>query len=177
MWTQKEKTMVYEKIFAIRKIMIAHGFPVREIVNVKYSKAITTYGKCRKNKDNTVTITISEITIRDNSLINTIVHELCHAIDVENNYQHNHIWKQLANDVGKLFNENIVRCAEISKEYIEEKRNRCNYIIKCEHCGKEYYYMRKTKTIKTISQGNKRRYYCTKCGSHDLKVYDYGEQK
>ena len=156
MLTQKEKERINEKIFAIREIMIEHGFPVRKIVNVKYSNSISTYGICRKHKDNTVTIIISEITVRDKSINNTIIHELCHAIDVKNNYQHNYIWKQLANDVGKIFNENIVRCAKTSKEYIEEKRNRYKYIIKCKDCGKEYYYMKESKAIKNISKENSR---------------------
>lgn len=173
MLTQKEKERINEKIFAIREIMIEHGFPVKEIANIKYSKAVTIYGKCTHHKNNSVTITISEITVRDKSLNNTIIHELCHAIDVKNNYQHNYVWKQLANDVGKLFNENIVRCAKTSKEYIEEKRNRYKYIIKCKDCGKEYYYMKESKAVKNISTKNSRYKYHCRCGSHNLKVYNY----
>ena len=173
MWTQKEKERVYEKIFAIRKIMIEHGFPVRKIVNVKYSNSISTYGTCREHRDNTVTITISEITLRDNSLINTIVHELCHAVDVPNNKNHNYIWKQLAQKAGQLFNEDICRCAKTTKEYVEIKNSRCKYIIKCKHCGKEYHYIKASQAIKNISHGNSRKYHCTICGSYDLKVYNY----
>lgn len=176
MWTQKEKERVYEKIFAIREIMIEHGFPVRKIVNVKYSNSISTYGICRKHRDNTVTIIISEITVRDKSLNNTIIHELCHAIDIPNNIHHNYVWKQLAQKAGKIFNENIVRCAEISKEYMEIRKSKSKYTIKCKHCGKEYHYIRASQAIKNISHGNSRKYHCTICGSYDLKVYNYKEQ-
>lgn len=169
MWTQKEKERVYEKIFAIREIMIEHGFPVKEIVKVKYSNSISTYGTCERHKNNTVTITISEITVRDKSLNNTIIHELCHAVDVPNNNNHNYIWKQLANKVGKIFNENIVRCAKTSKEYMEEKLKRYKYIIKCKDCGNEYYYSKESKAIKNIANGNSRKYHC-KCGSYNLSI-------
>lgn len=175
MWTIKEKKEVYDKIFIAREIMIRNGFPVKKIINVKYSNAINIYGMCTRHRDNTVTITISEITLRDNSLINTIIHELCHAIDVPNNKNHNSIWQHLAQKAGKLFNEDICRCAKATKEYVEIKKSKCKYIIKCQCCGKEYHYIRASKAIKNIQHGNSRKYHCV-CGSYDLKVYNYKEQ-
>ena len=65
---------------------------------------------------------------------------------------------------------------KISKEYIEVRKSRYKYTIKCKHCGKEYNYIRESKAIKNVLHGNSRKYHCTICGSYDLKVYNYKKQ-
>lgn len=170
MWEEHEKMLCENMLFHIREVMLMHGFSVREI-KVEFINAVHIFGRCRKHNDNEATIYLSEVSLRDGSIKNTIIHELCHAVLFPNNVGHNTVWKNIAKEAGKIFGENITTKAETNEKTKEYQSEKCKYIIRCENCGKEYFYIRKSKAISAIINNHCGKYHCGKCKSHNLKVY------
>lgn len=168
MWEEQEKILCEKMLFHIRETMLLHGFKVRRIEKIKFITAVHIFGRCRKHDDNNATIYLSEVSLRDGSIKNTIIHELCHAVMFPNNVGHNTVWQKIAKEAGKIFGENITTRAQNNEKTREYQFNKYKYIIKCENCGRQYFYIRKSKAISAIIN-NSKSYRC-KCGSHNLRV-------
>lgn len=175
MWTKEEKVKVNELIRAYRSIMIQNGFNVRAVVEVKYSNAISTFGRCRRVSPTQCIITIAHIAMDSgaDNLKNTIVHELCHAVIADHNVGHNYVWKTIAKQMSVLFNTRItvyVSEAEQKEQIAIQKKKRTKFIIKCKDCGQEYKYMRETRTVRMIKYSKNHGCTCGRCKSSNLVV-------
>jgi len=77
------------------------------------------FGSCRWNKFSQLRVVSIYKTHYEASevddVINTIVHELCHAVDYQFS-MHGRFWKYIAQVAGKHFKTKISRCDEWSKE-------------------------------------------------------------
>lgn len=180
MWTQKEKNFVAEMVLELRAEMIANGFSVRPIAEIKYSNAIHCFGRCKRMPYGDCVITIAHIAIDSgiDNLKNTIIHELCHAVLEVDNRGHNYVWKQIAKRASEVFSTHItVRVSEEEqKTQVKQALLReSQYTVKCNCCGIESHYLRAGKVVKTIARYNKAKnnnhgYRCRKCGSNNLVV-------
>lgn len=175
MWTQKEKNFVAEMVLELRTEMIANGFSVRPIAEIKYSNAIHCFGRCKRMPYGDCVITIAHIAMDSgiDNLKNTIIHELCHAVLEVDNRGHNYVWKQIAKRASEVFNTHItVYVAEKEqKEQIAIQNNKkAKFTIKCKDCGQEYKYMRETRTVKMIKRFKNHGCTCGRCKSSNLVV-------
>jgi predicted SprT family Zn-dependent metalloprotease len=106
-------------------------------------------------------------------ITNTIVHELCHAIDYKFS-KHGAHWKWIAKIAGQHFNTKITRCGARTEEENEERRKKAIAILVCNKCGKEYLLFKKSNMY--ISQG--RGYSCGVCGrGHELGFHDLNKKQ
>ena len=123
-------------------------------------------------------ITISDRLLKDDvddmATKNTIAHELLHTICGGNG--HTGEWKKAAEKLNRAYGYNIKRCTSSEEKGVENvvsavKRNGPKYIIRCENCGLEFKYYKKSKMITNfIDRPDYVRKYCrcSKCKSHNL---------
>lgn len=90
-------------------------------------------------------LTLNSLLINYDEIIDTILHELCHAYDSTKS-GHGKEWKLLALKVGKAYGTSITRCT--SKMTVDEKIASKKAIAKmtCNGCGIVYYIYRKCST-------------------------------
>lgn len=175
MWTQKEKNFVAEMVLKLRTEMIANGFSVRPIAEIKYSNAIHCFGRCKRMPYGDCIITIAHIAMDSgiDNLKNTIIHELCHAVLEVDNRGHNYVWKQIAKRASKIFDTNITIYVSEEEQKAQIKQaqlKKSKYTIKCKDCGQEYKYMRETRTVKMIKRSKNHGCTCGRCKSSNLVV-------
>lgn len=84
------------------------------------------------------------------TLYNTIIHEMLHAVaeSKQKNCGHTGLWRTLAQKVSYKTKYKIQRLAETSEE--EYMRHKAKHIVKCADCGKEYYYSRNCDTVRYV---------------------------
>lgn len=137
------------------------GYELLPIRKISYMKAYKTYGLCITNiKEQTCEIKISK-RLNEKDAINTIYHEVCHAI--VGSEGHDRLWKKAARELNKKHGLNI-KVTNIHALYNEdgkelEDKDIYKYKIKCDNCGAEQKYIRKSKAIKNPEQ-----YRCALCG-------------
>lgn len=172
MWGKEDKKRVHDMITKYREIMIQNELPVYRINRIVYGRSISTLGTCRKNNYFKVcTITISDLTLySEDSLKNTILHELCHALP--DTVGHNKQWFLYVSKVNKLFNANIQQYA--SKEEARYARTvikqKAKYKVVCNNCGEHWEYMRKAKIVKAIEDNKGYKYICPQCQAYNFSV-------
>lgn len=102
------------------------------------------FGQCKK-ENGTYTINININLLNENvpelSLMETIFHELLHAVDGCMN--HGNKWQELAELVSDCYNVNITRCSSYEEKYGSQVANeilqdRKLFAIKCQDCGCVY---------------------------------------
>lgn len=160
------------------------GVELTNLPNIKWavsSRAKSRYGQCyfMGSKDKCI-IDIStflldeDITPNEDSLKNTIIHELLHALFPYDG--HKGKWKTMANYITRASDGKYVikRCTsyqekgiDINKLYNNDTCLVPKYVIKCVNCGTTYARKRKTKIVKRPDL-----YKCGVCGG-DLKVINF----
>lgn len=101
----------------------------------------------------------------DDSIMNTILHELAHQINTHND-KHGYYWKQIAENISSNTKYKIERCA--TKDELNYKKSLVGHeTFKCVDCGLEFTVrLTKKKTISNIQTN----YYCGKCKGK-IKTY------
>ena len=105
----------------------------------------------------------------------TILHECLHCIEYDgrDGWSHTGLWKSRAVDITNRTPFDInrtVQKSEITPEYQKIMMAKYKYNIVCE-CGWSYPRQRISDSVREIANGNlRKRYYCPKCGSRNLKV-------
>ena len=105
----------------------------------------------------------------------TILHECLHCIEYNgrDGWSHTGLWKSRAIDITNRTPFNInrtVQKSEITPEYQKIMMAKYKYNIVCE-CGWSCPRQRISDSVREIANGNlRKRYYCPKCGSKNLKV-------
>ena len=105
----------------------------------------------------------------------TILHECLHCIEYNgrDGWSHTGLWKSRAIDITNRTPFDInrtVQKSEITPEYQKIMMAKYKYNIVCE-CGWSCPRQRISDSVREIANGNlRKRYYCPKCGSKNLKV-------
>lgn len=105
----------------------------------------------------------------------TILHECLHCIEYDGHdgWSHTGLWKSRAIDITNRTPFDInrtVQKSEITPEYQKIMMAKYKYNIVCE-CGWSCPRQRISDSVREIANGNlRKRYYCPKCGSKELKV-------
>ena len=105
----------------------------------------------------------------------TILHECLHCIEYNgcDGWSHTGLWKSRAIDITNRTPFDINRTVqqnEITPEYQKIMMAKYKYNIVCE-CGWSCPRQRISDSVREIANGNlRKRYYCPKCGSKNLKV-------
>ena len=172
MWTPAMKSFVTRLVHKYHDELKEKGYPVREIREVKFSRSVKTHGSCTNYRfDNTCTITISEVAFSggNETLKNTILHELTHSI--RGCKGHGEVWQRYADEIGSMYGVKIQQYVSEEEKVAckEYKESRYNWKVTCPSCGHTWKYYRKTKVIDILMNGRK----CTcSCGydGNDFKV-------
>jgi len=144
-------------------------------------RALKRYGRCSRktdyhNKTITYNITINKYFTEccdEEKVKNTIMHELLHTLHGCMN--HGVGWKSYADILNRNgYHINRTSSYKEYNEYVSSMRNNeTKYIVRCEHCNKEYRYQKASKVIKSLSNVLSRsNYICPACHRTTLKVYD-----
>lgn len=145
--------------------------------NIEWSvntRAKKRWGRCCYTSKTSCAISIScrllQDDVDDQAAKDTIMHELIHTICDKNGKpasKHTGLWLQVAQDVNsKLSQYTIKRTTSSTEKGIEPAKVRqVNYIVRCEHCGKEYHRERMSKVIE-----HPERYRCGNCGFKLIRV-------
>lgn len=165
-WNVKQKAKVRTLVLQVREILVNEGLNILPINAVKYIRTASIYGKCRKYGTVAADIYISAMCLEnDTVLINTVIHEICHAIPYSKG--HDELWKNAAKKAGEIFKVEITEEGtqeeyKLVKGYIEKQYK---YAIVCPCCG----ILKKAKTANNKVIKNPQKYKCGKCGS-DLYI-------
>lgn len=144
--------------------------PCEDITWSVNTRAQKHWGQCRYTSKTSCAINISSRLLQDNvddqAAKNTILHELIHTIRDKNGKpasKHTGLWLRIAEDVNaRLPQYTIKRCTTSEEKDMEPV---VNYIVRCEHCGKEY---RRIRMSNVISHPEK--YKCGVCGFKLVRV-------
>ena len=131
--------------------------------NMKLCLARAYLGYCKRNRNETCDISISEhlFTIGFIPIVNVMAHEMIHSIK-DFPRGHKDAFISMMNKLNYIYGLHIqtkgaYRCnAAHLRVHIEEKKPK--YCLKCISCGNKYYYYRKTKYVK-----NYMKCHCGKC--------------
>lgn len=154
-----------------QKLLDKIGVPYGEVTKIKInSKARSRWGQCRRLSPEKFEIEISsrllEEGVSQKTLWNTMLHELLHTAPGCMN--HGSKWKAYAAKVNAWGYE--IKTSATSKELnIPDDPTEFRYHIICESCGITSRYRVKSPIVKSIME-DRRRCFCSKCRSYDLKV-------
>ena len=145
--------------------------------NIQWSvntRAKKRWGQCRYISATACAINISDRLLQDgvddHMAKNTILHELAHTVQDKNGKyanKHTGLWLQIANKVNAKFPQYTIKRTTSSAEkgIAPAKVAQVNYILRCEHCGKEY---RRERMSKVVAHPEK--YKCGNCGFKLVRV-------
>ena len=142
--------------------------PCEDITWTVNTRAKKRWGRCHYRSKTACEIEISDRLLQDDvddqAAKNTIMHELIHTIRDKNGKaanKHTGLWLRIAEDVnGRLPQYTIKRVTSSEEKGVAPaKVAQVNYIVRCEHCGKEY---RRERMSKVIAHPEK--YKCGVCG-------------
>ena len=167
-WTPKDKKRVQEMTMQYIKELTEQGFHIRELKKIDFNSRFNAHGYCRLYRESpTFILGISSYRVMDGweAVKETILHELCHAI-ASYDSGHDEEWQGIANKVGSIYGVTITYNAPHS---IKTYEIAYRYVIKCDACGAQWSYMRKTKFVKAVMENNTSIYRC-ECGSHHFSM-------
>ncbi len=130
-------------------------------------RAVSQYGCCKCMHGRPVEIRLSDFIMHDEALFwQTIRHEYAHALvqlrRPGEHHGHDALWKNACLEVGCA----PERCsAAPSAEAEARRRSRTRYILRCQHCGHTWHYLRAGKTVKLVLSGKGRTLTCPYCRS------------
>ena len=158
-----------------RADLISLGYkPCENIEWTINTRAKKRWGQCRYTSKTSCAISISQRLLEDNvddqAAKNTILHELIHTIRSKSGApasKHTGLWLQIAQDVNfRLPQYTIKRTTTSAEKGISPaEKPPAKYIVRCEHCGKEYHRMRMCQLIEKPNL-----YRCGSCGFKLVRV-------
>ena len=140
-------------------------------VELKISKrAVKQLGsfRCqRRGGKDGLCITLSYLILEDDEQFwDTVRHEYAHAavylLHPGERHGHDKLWKDMCRRIGC----SPERLAPEKGQAAEAK-----YIIRCESCGRESRYMRRSKAVDLLLRGRGRALRCTGCGGSSFKLF------
>ena len=134
-----------------------------DITEIKVnSRATKFFGICRI-RDNKFSIELVKRMLEtdDKSIKNVIAHELIHT--VKDCFNHGSVFMRYANMMNRAYGYNI-KTGSTSEEYGLDMV-KAKYIIKCQTCGTESRYQKKTRIFNQLSLCE-----CTKCKDSNFKI-------
>ena len=177
MLTQEEKNFITESVHHYAQELMLAGYTVLPILDVRFSNSVRTFGCCKKHFDDVrkrfrgATITISESCLHGtrDCLKSVILHELIHAMP--DTKHHDAVWQKYAREISKKFGVDIHTHVEDedAEAVIENCPERFNWHVRCNLCGKEWHFVRKTKFVKNALRHGKTIYH--KCGGNSFSVF------
>lgn len=175
----------YEILEQCKSMLDLIGLDYGNITSIEVNKrAKHRWGTSTMHYGGTYTITISSMLLEDGVSVeatyNTMMHELLHCHPLCRS--HTGEWKRRAGLVNNKYGMNIKRTTSAEEKGIEvEEKEKIQYHIICEDCGKVYKRKRWSKSLKAITSCNARGidcgYRCVKCGSHKLIVATVGDRQ
>lgn len=172
-------------------------------IELKTSDALHDFGSIKANNKNSTyafTLSLSAYLLREkeNIVKNTIYHELCHYIQMKQQFEkgvlwydkrsgipmrkrkdgrgyeasHGPRWKKIASAVSAVTGLEISRTGAM-EEHPEMQKvldKSIKYVIKCKKCGQEFPYSRRTEFVRVVQTGiNERDWHCN-CGSREFEL-------
>jgi len=130
-----------------------YNLPKNIVIDTNYVSA-SAYGQCKYNLiKQEATIRISKpfyLNGKDKDIISTICHEFAHAIMPEEN--HSKKWKNIAYEIGSLFNVALDSSQRTSEYELNDGKNLKTIFYKkpvghfhCDYCNKDYFIYKKPK--------------------------------
>ncbi len=141
-----------------------------ELGNIKEwtinTRARSRWGQCKKERDGSYSIQISERLLADDRISEkackeTIIHELLHTC--KDSMKHTGRWKIHAEMMNRKYGYNIKRTTTGNEKGVENykpKRMSVKYVLTCGGCGATVYRKRKSKFTRYYKN-----YRCTRCGA------------
>lgn len=117
-------------------------------------------------------ISISALLLEeDEPFWNTVRHEYAHAVvwlrHPGESHGHDAVWKSVCREVGCTPKST----APATEDQTARRREKARYMVRCEQCGRESFYLRKGKVVELLLKGQGRRIRCTACGGNRFKLY------
>lgn len=157
------ETLRQECLAEIAAIGIEIGYIKEWTVN---TRAKSRWGQCKKEKDGTFSIQISDRLLVDDRITEkackeTIIHEILHTC--KGCMQHRGKWKAYAEQMNRMYGYNIKRVTTGGEKGVENykpKSMAVKYVLTCGKCGATVYRKRSSKFTRYY-----RNYLCTRCGA------------
>ena len=159
-WTQEDKNKVYSITRQYIDELEEKGFSVRTLDKIEFTRSFHRHGYCVVYKNNNLFVLgISAYRLADGwqAVRATILHELCHAI-APYKEEHGSTWQKIAKLVGDIFH---VKINASNPHTIKVAEMAYKYHIKCDGCGAEWHYCRRTRFVKAVEDNHAA---CWKCG-------------
>lgn len=163
-WTESKKELIYKLTRNYISVLQDNGVKIRTLKAIKFDRRVNRNGCCTMWRDNNMFVLgISIYRFADGmeAIKETILHELCHAI-APYGEGHGSAWQKIAKLVGDIFH---VKINERNPHTIKVAEMAYKYHVKCDGCGAEWHYMRKTKFVREAIEDHARLWKCG-CGSH-----------
>jgi len=124
-------------------------------------------GLCRRLDDNNYLIKINECLVKEDDILEVVIHELLHSYPEVYKDGHKGEWKVRANEIYKKYGIKVQRTNSFEKSIEKTKRkvSRKVYQFNCWECGRTWYYYRKPKWYNRIDE----------CKCPHCKTYSIGE--
>lgn len=122
------------------------GLALEVVPKLFIFKSSRRWGECRIGTAHTV-IGINEVfTENPDKAVNTLIHELAHAItELEG---HTDRWRQIANKIGEPYGEKVSRCMSEDQKGVNISKPEPKYILECPICHHQWKYTRMQDCIK-----------------------------
>lgn len=137
--------------------LLGYSFIDFSPIQLELMESAKYYGFCKyqykkSNKDNkyNCTIKINRFLLNNGTndeIINTLIHELIHAIKYPNNNGHNKTWNNLSDIIGSKLGYKISRLAHYSSNTLKPAET-YKYKVACCECGKVWKFKRMCNTVK-----------------------------
>ncbi len=111
-----------------------------------FFRAIKTYGKCVEKRNHIeIGISIHLLQCDENEILNTLYHEVCHAVKGTKGHQES--WKKVAHHVGAVYHQKITRTGDLKLINPNISTQNPKYFLICNQCLFEIPRFRKGKAI------------------------------
>lgn len=171
-WTADKKELVYKLTRDYINVLQNNGVKIRTLRGIEFDRRVNRNGFCRLWRDNNMFVLgISIYRFADGmeAVKETILHELCHAI-APFGEKHGETWQRIARLVGNIFH---VKINARNAHTIEVAEMAYKYHIKCDGCGAEWHYCRRTQFVKAVENNHAVDWKCG-CGhKHFSLIEDY----
>ncbi|MCD8255840.1 MAG: SprT-like domain-containing protein [Oscillospiraceae bacterium] len=168
MHTLDEVRAEYDRLDAIC------GVDTRGVALRVSTRAVKRLGAFRLNP--TPEILISALVLADDTLyLDTVRHEYAHAVVALRHpgerHGHDAVWKAVCREVGCT----PKATTEMNETQRALRVQKARYLVRCNGCGAENYYLREGAVIRALRSGQGGHVRCAWCGGHDFALLIQGE--